>query len=103
MMNHIYNEHHNLMENMDQSWFSREDLQLYANAKHSKGAYLSNCWGQFDGTVRPVSRPRKNQRTVYNGHKRVDRGVAKGGKGGRSPPPIIRQSIFENAQIWIKH
>ena len=71
MMNHIYNEHHNLLENMDQSWLSREHLQLYANAIHSKGAYLSNCWGFVDGTVRPVSRPRKNQRAVYNGHKRV--------------------------------
>ena len=43
MMNHIYNKHHNLLENMDQSWLSREHLQLYANAIHSKGAYLSNC------------------------------------------------------------
>ena len=71
MMNQIYNKHHNLLENMDQSWLSREHLQLYANAIHSKGAYLSNCWSFVDGTVRPVSRPHKNQRTVYNGHKRV--------------------------------
>ena len=50
---------------------SRENLQTDASAIHLKGAYLSNCWGFIDGTVRPVSRPRKNQRIVYNGHKRV--------------------------------
>ena len=32
---------------------------------------LSNCWGFIDGTVRPVSRLGKHQRTNYNGHKRV--------------------------------
>lgn len=71
MMNHIYNEHHTLLENLDQPWLSREFLQTYASAIHLKGACLSNCWGFIDGTVRPVSRPRKNQRLVYNGHKRV--------------------------------
>ena len=32
---------------------------------------MANCWGFIDGTVRPVSRPGKNKRVLYNGHKRV--------------------------------
>ena len=42
-----------------------------ANAIHFKGAALNNCIGFVDGTVRPISRPRKPQRSVYNGHKRI--------------------------------
>ena len=32
---------------------------------------MSNCWGFVDGTVRPISRPGRDQRVAYNGHKRV--------------------------------
>ena len=32
---------------------------------------MQNCWGFIDGTVRPISRPGRNQRVVYNEHKRV--------------------------------
>ena len=46
-------------------------LDVYATAIHNKGAALENCFGFIDGTVRPISRPIINQRTVYNGHKRV--------------------------------
>ena len=38
---------------------------------HEKGVALANCWGFIDGTVRPVSRPARNQRVLYNGHKKV--------------------------------
>src|SRR4051794_28192081 len=31
----------------------------------------SNVWGFIDGTVRPIARPTRHQRQVYNGHKRV--------------------------------
>ena len=44
----------------------------YADAVHSKGAVLDNCFGFIDGTVRPISRSMSNQRVVYKyGHKRV--------------------------------
>ena len=43
----------------------------YARAIHNKGAPLINCFGFVDGTVCPISRPKDDQRTVYNGHKRV--------------------------------
>ena len=36
-----------------------------------EGVALQNCWGFVDGTVRPVSRPGRNQRVLYNGHKQI--------------------------------
>ena len=42
-----------------------------ANAVHTKGTPLENCWDFIDGTVRPIFRPTENQRIVSNGHKRV--------------------------------
>ena len=48
-----------------------EALETYAQAITNKGAALTNCFGFVDGTVRQISRPGKNQRMVYNGHKRV--------------------------------
>ena len=38
---------------------------------HRKGAALDNCWGFVDGTVRPICRPGRMQRVLYNGHKKV--------------------------------
>ena len=32
---------------------------------------MNICWGFLDWTVRPISRPKENQRIVYNGHKKV--------------------------------
>ena len=46
-------------------------LEEYANGIQVKGGALDNCFGFIDGTVRPISRPGKNQRIVYDGHKRV--------------------------------
>ena len=46
-------------------------LREYARVVHDKGAALDFCWGFIDGTIRPVSRPRQNQRIMYNGHKRI--------------------------------
>ena len=46
-------------------------LQTYSEAFHDKGAALDNCFRFVDGTVRPVSKPRVNQRALYIGHKHV--------------------------------
>ena len=32
---------------------------------------MDTCWGFVDGPVRPICHPKRNQRVVYNGHKRV--------------------------------
>lgn len=45
-------------------------LESYAQAVLHKGCPLNNCAGFIDGTLRPSSRPSRNQKTYYNGHKR---------------------------------
>ena len=50
---------------------SPASLQEYANAIHRAGAALDKCLGLINGTVLAISRPGKDQRLVYNGHKRV--------------------------------
>ena len=45
-------------------------LDVYATTIHNKGAALENCFGFIDGTVRPISRPIINQRTVRWTHMR---------------------------------
>ena len=71
VVNDLYERHSYLLQDLDQPWLSPENLQLYATAIHDKDAALNNCWGVVDGTVRPICRPKQNQRIVYNGHKRV--------------------------------
>ena len=71
MMNFIYQTQNHRLRSFNQPWLSQANLQNYADVIHAKGAPLHNCWGFIDGTVRPVSRPGKNQRVLYNGHKRV--------------------------------
>ena len=67
----IYNRYSHLLTDLDQPWLSPQNLQAYACAVHNSGAALANCWGLVDGTVQPICRPGRNQRVVYNGHKRV--------------------------------
>lgn len=67
----LYERHSHLFQDLNQPWLSPENLQEYATAIHNKGAALNNCWGFVDGTVRPICRPKRNQRAVYNGHKRT--------------------------------
>ena len=67
----IYNQFSYLLQDLGQPWLDAACLQRYADAVHAKGAALDKCWGFIDGTVRPICRPKRNQRVVYNGHKRV--------------------------------
>ena len=66
----IYENWGFLMRNMNQNWLSRRMFELFAEVVHTKQAPLDNCWGFVDGTTRPVCRPGKNQRLLYNSHKR---------------------------------
>ena len=59
-----------LLERLDQLWLSPDCLMRFAEAVHRRGAALGNVWGFIDGTVRACSRPKVNQRVLYNGHKR---------------------------------
>ena len=55
----------------NQQWLSPNNLQIFADAIHDKGAPLENYCGFVDKTVRPIYRPIENQRIVYNVHKKV--------------------------------
>ncbi|XP_028415050.1 uncharacterized protein LOC114538135 [Dendronephthya gigantea] len=70
-MDVIYNAHGHRMTEWNQQILSPENLEIYADAIHAKGAALANCYGFIDGTVRPLCRPGQHQRYVYNGHKRL--------------------------------
>ena len=67
----IFDHHHAKITEWNDQLLSRGKLQAYANAVADKGAALSNCFGFVDSTVRPICRPGKDQKIVYNGHKRV--------------------------------
>jgi hypothetical protein len=49
-------------------WFLRREENRRTRRKTLEA---DNCFGFIDGTVRPICRPKQNQKTVYNGHKRV--------------------------------
>ena len=67
----MYDNWHYLLTDFNQPWLSPNCLEQFCDAIHRKGAALDNCWGFVDGTVRPVSRPGRMQRVLYNGHKKV--------------------------------
>ena len=71
VMNFIYDRWRHLLFDLNQPWLSRANLELFAAAIHDRGAALENCWAFVDGTVRPIARPGKNQRVLYNGHKKI--------------------------------
>ena len=70
-MAYVYNEYTPLLDTLDRPWLSQANLDVMATAVMQKNAPLENCWGFIDGTVRPICRPKLNQRVVYSGHKRV--------------------------------
>ena len=71
VMDIIFDNHGHRLSQWNPDILNPQMLQIYAATIHAKGAPLENCFGFIDGTVRPISRPGKHQRVVYNGHKRV--------------------------------
>ena len=67
----IYNTHGHKVTRWNHGILNSPLIATYADAVHSKGAGLDNCFGFIDGPVQLNSRPMSNQRVVYNGHKRV--------------------------------
>ena len=67
----IYNTHGYKVTRCNHGILNPPLIATYADAVHSKGAALDNCFSFIDGTVRPISRPMSNQRVVYNGNRRV--------------------------------
>lgn len=71
VIDYIYDHQGHRITEWNDQILSPHKLESYAEAIHNKGAALENCFGFIDGTVRPICRPTRNQRQVYNGHKRV--------------------------------
>ena len=71
MMNFMYNNWGHLLTTFNQQWLSPQNLEMFCQVIHDKGTPLQNCFGFIDGTVRRLCRPGRNQRVLYNGHKKV--------------------------------
>ena len=68
LLDHLHTTHSHRLISWQQPMLQQNKLQSYADAIHLKGAPLENCFGFIDGTVRRITRPQRDQRTVYNGH-----------------------------------
>ena len=64
VLNDMYIRFNHLLENLDQNWI---DAQSFAEAMHSAGSLLDNCWGFIDGTLRPCCRPIRNSQFCFLG------------------------------------
>ena len=71
VLDYIYETHGHRITQWNHNILNPVLLQRYTESIWQKGAALENCLGFVDGTVRPICRPNKHQRIVYNGHKRV--------------------------------
>ena len=71
VIDYIYDVHKHRITEWNHHLMNPTTLEIYAAAVSNKDAPLENCFGFIDGTVRPISRPKRAQRCMYNGHKRV--------------------------------
>ena len=71
VLDFIYTNHSHRILQWNPAILQPVKLEKYANAVQIKGGALDNCFGFIDGTVRPISWPGENQRSFYDGHKRV--------------------------------
>ena len=61
-----------ILSDRNRPYLSPQTIRRYADVIHANGAALDNVWGFVDGTVRPCSRPKTDQRSLYNGHKKIN-------------------------------
>ena len=71
VLNWIHQQFGHKLRDFNQGWLTPVKLRAYADAIYAKGASIEFCWGFIDGTVRPICRPGRHQRILYNGHKRL--------------------------------
>ena len=67
-MDFIYVTHSHRITQWNPTVLNPGFLEQHAAAIAVKSAALDNCFGLFDGTVCPISKPGEHQRIVYNGH-----------------------------------
>ena len=71
VINFVYDRWGHLLKTMNQQWLAPVNLQLFTDTVYASGSQLHNCWGFINGTVRPICRPRRDQRILCDGHKKV--------------------------------
>ena len=71
VLDYVYIRHSHRLTQWNMALLNPAALEQYAEVITEKGSALTNCLGFIDGTVRPICRPEKNQKVVYNGHKRI--------------------------------
>ena len=86
VLDFIYTNHSHRILQWNPAILQPVTLKEHANAIQIKGSAIDNCFGVIDGTVRPISRPGRHQRIVYNGHKRLH--------------ALKSQSVNSLTQLW---
>lgn len=68
MVDHILSAKGDVLESVNPSWMSRENIRVYCRSLRLKGSPYPRCFGFLDGTVRSNCRPVYNQRQVKTFH-----------------------------------
>ena len=72
VLDFIYDTHRQRILQWNHDLLNPRSLEEYTCTLYpEKGLHSTTALVFVDGTVRPISRPGKNQRGLYNGHKRV--------------------------------
>lgn len=64
MVDYVSDEKGHLLKSFNQTFLSREQIELFCESISSKGSPYKRCFGFIDGTIRAVCRPCKDQREV---------------------------------------
>ena len=68
----VWNRWGNLLtQPFQQPFFTADRVEEYVEAISRVTNVNLFIWGFIDGTVRPICRPKRNQRLFFNGHKRI--------------------------------
>ena len=57
------------LSDLNQQWMAHYHLVSFANVIYNKAAALDNVSRFTDDTLRGTTRPKRNQRVIYNRHK----------------------------------
>ena len=111
----LYTQWNLLLSTFDQPWLTSDNIEEFCHAVFQKSGAMENCFGFVDGTVRPICKPGKNQRVLYNGQKKVHaikfhslavlNGLVDNLFGKRNDSAMLAQSDLYNKleQLWIPY
>ena len=65
VVDYLLDRYGDWLHNLNQALLFSQNLQVYADVIHNKGAALENCWGFIDGTVMPMCRQMVSLQTSW--------------------------------------